>query len=77
MTIFLASETSNWLLKGTVNLYPYDTCRKTFATYNKTIMNNQLCAQSTSGAGSCHGDSGGPMSYEQGKFDYFNNKLSY
>ena len=22
-------------------------------------MNNQLCAQSNSGAGSCHGDSGG------------------
>ncbi|XP_070494753.1 uncharacterized protein [Chironomus tepperi] len=71
------SETSNWLLKGTINLFPYDTCRKTFASYNKTIMNNQLCAQSTSGAGSCHGDSGGPMSYEQDGLRYVYGIISF
>ena len=40
-------------------------------------MNNQLCAQSTSGAGSCHGDSGGPMSYEQGLFRFYFLKIRF
>lgn len=59
--------TSDWLLKGSIGLYPSERCRNTFQSYGKNIIDSQLCALSDSGVGSCNGDSGGPMSYEKGK----------
>lgn len=60
------SETSNWLLKGVIELYPHDKCKETFQKIDKTILNNQICALSDSRVGSCNGDSGGPLSYREG-----------
>lgn len=57
--LFAAQKRSDWLLKGIVNEYPLDKCKKLLKTSNKEIIDSQFCAQSSSGVDGCQGDSGG------------------
>ncbi|CAG9800167.1 unnamed protein product [Chironomus riparius] len=64
------TKRSDWLLKGTITEYPHDKCKYEYGKKGIKVIDSQLCALSDKGVDSCHGDSGGPVSYQKNNKHY-------
>jgi hypothetical protein len=47
------SSLSDWLLKGTVNKYPENDCKRVFRELGKEVISGQYCANSIDGVDAC------------------------
>ncbi|XP_070494837.1 chymotrypsinogen B-like [Chironomus tepperi] len=74
---FDTKQTSNWLLKATVNLYQQKDCNNLVQQGGKEIVETQFCAKGYKGADACQGDSGGPVSFRKNGLPYLYGIVSY